>query len=301
MENWSRCSHFNSIGRLHYPSATRVSIWTYSKLLHQHFSFWLDEQHKHMLEDPDICLLLKACKVTKPPGAKLLRATWDPDTVLNYIENMPENNELSIYKLWQKAILLTLWATGRQKCDLLHIPAHPCTKIGFHLEQHIKGYKGPKHAFIQSVTVVHYLKNGKLCSVKTLKAYIECCHNRSLCNNFWVTMTPPYSSSQPNTLQRWAKVLLKEADVDLEEFTPHSTRGVAATRALQQGEPLDTVMEKCAWKKTSTFCNHFCRPATTTTTTKYNTFLKWTRLSSHPKRTPRKKLLQEWKWYWLQS
>ena len=47
-----------------------------------------------MLEDPDICLLLKACKVTKPPGA-----TWDPDTVLNYIENMPENNELSIYKL----------------------------------------------------------------------------------------------------------------------------------------------------------------------------------------------------------
>ena len=55
-----------------------------------------------MLEDPDIHLSLKACKVTKPPGAKLLGATWDTDTLLDYIKNMPENNELSIYKLSQK-------------------------------------------------------------------------------------------------------------------------------------------------------------------------------------------------------
>ena len=67
---------------------------------------------------------------------------------------------------------------------------------------------------------------------------------------FWMTLTLPYSPAQPNTLQRWAKVLLKEAGIDLEEFIPHSTRGVTATWALQQGEPLDTVMEKCAWKKT---------------------------------------------------
>ena len=44
-------------------------------------------------------------------------------------------------------------------------------------------------------------------------------------------------------------------------FTPHSTRVAAANRALQQGEPIDLVMQHCTWASTSTFHKYYYRPA----------------------------------------
>ena len=212
-------------------------------------------------------MLLKASITLKPNTPRIPVETWDPDVVLDFIDKMPSNHNLSVYRLSQKAFVLMLLATGRRKGDLILMSTHnSCMtitdhRITFVLPKPTKGFKGSHNNFMQVIPVPRYPDNSKICPYTTLKDYMSTCRNRSLCFEFWVTTTPPYGPAHPDTLRRWAKTLLKDAGIEIDLFSVHSTRGVVSTRAVEQGEPLDLVMQKCAWASSSAFYEHYYRPS----------------------------------------
>src|SRR2546421_148413 len=70
----------------------------------------------------------------------------------------------------------------------------------------------------------------------------------------------PHRNAAEDTLGRWVKEILNEAGIDMESYSPHSTRSTAATTALEQGVSLDKIMESAGWQSARTFYNHYHRP-----------------------------------------
>ena len=254
----------NYIITLHEQFLRGNSVHQYLRAL----SHIICKECRPMLKDPDIALMIKACRRLKPQVPKLPLNSWNPDDVLDFISALPSNLHLSEYHLSQKAFLLALLASGHRKGDLVYMSTDPDyikqtdTEFTFILPFPTKGFHpGSNHSFMQKVIIKKYPFDHNICPYRALQAYIDRCRNRSLCYGFWVTTTPAWGPASPDTLQRWAKVLLSDTGVDMTIFTPHSTRAAAANRALQQGEPIDLVMQHCAWASTSTFHKYYYHPA----------------------------------------
>ena len=71
---------------------------------------------------------------------------------------------------------------------------------------------------------------------------------------------PPHLNAAEDTLGRWVKETLREAGINMEMYTSHSTRGTSATTALERGVPLDQIMESAGWKNAKTFYAHYHSP-----------------------------------------
>ena len=71
----------------------------------------------------------------------------------------------------------------------------------------------------------------------------------------------PYNSVSRNTLANWLKESLRESGINLDIFSPHSTRS-ASTSAVVSKVPIDTIMRTAGWKSSCTFRKHYKRPVT---------------------------------------
>ena len=71
----------------------------------------------------------------------------------------------------------------------------------------------------------------------------------------------PFSTATKSTIARWIKLGLKLAGIDINMFTPHSTRG-ASTSALVNKVPIDTIIKTAGWTKECTFRKFYRRPVT---------------------------------------
>jgi hypothetical protein len=82
--------------------------------------------------------------------------------------------------------------------------------------------------------------NPKLCILKYLTTYLE--RTALLRNNikpFLITTTKPYRVASANTISRWLKTVLSEANIDVEQFSAGSSRAASTSAAKQAGLPID--------------------------------------------------------------
>ena len=61
------------------------------------------------------------------------------------------------------------------------------------------------------------------------------------------------------TISGWIKQVLKEAGIDINMFSAHSTRGAAASKAVAAGISVDTVLRAGHWASASTFRKFYHR------------------------------------------
>ena len=61
------------------------------------------------------------------------------------------------------------------------------------------------------------------------------------------------------------KVSLKEAGMNLEDFSAHSVRGASASAAFASGAPLDLILKTVGWLNCKTFEKHYHKPIIDTT------------------------------------
>jgi site-specific recombinase XerD len=61
------------------------------------------------------------------------------------------------------------------------------------------------------------------------------------------------------TILNWIKKVLKDAGIDVEIFSNHSTRGAAASKAVAMGASLDSVLSAGHWASSSTFRKFYHR------------------------------------------
>lgn len=70
-------------------------------------------------------------------------------------------------------------------------------------------------------------------------------------DSFFITFRSPYHLISSQTLGRWVKSVLDEADIDIQIFSAHLTRHAANSFAASKGISLDEIRRTAGWSRFS--------------------------------------------------
>lgn len=205
---------------------------------------------------------LKGIFKLRPPRPKY-NCTWDPQQVLNYLENLESNDSLKA--LSSKLITLLALATGQRihtlsliSCDNISIVP---TGIKIRIPALVKTSRAG--SFQPYLDLPYFLHRPKLCVASTLQEYMEKTKSfrSSLDEKLFFTSKPPYRPASKQTLSRWVKETMINAGIDSDLFSPHSTRHASTSAALRKGLSLDKIRKTAGWTdKSSIFARFYNRP-----------------------------------------
>ena len=211
-------------------------------------------------QHPEIVLLIKGIFNRRPPLAKF-NSTWDVDVVLSYLRNQ-ENASLPLKDLAAKLATLLALATLFRSSDLAAISSKSikflANRVSFSLTC---PRKAQKSGALQSFTLER-LSDESLDPVAGLKCYISRTESfRKNSNNdlLFISSVGQHNPVKSQTISNWIKKVLKDAGIDVEIFSSHSTRGAAASKAVAVGASLDSVLSAGHWASSSTFKQFYHR------------------------------------------
>ena len=75
----------------------------------------------------------------------------------------------------------------------------------------------------------------------------------------FIGINNPHNHVSSSTISRWIKLQLQQAGIDTSVFSAHSTRGAAASAALKNGCPINSILESAHWSSESTFTRFYRR------------------------------------------
>ena len=195
----------------------------------------------------------------KPVVPKTL-FTWDVKTVLRYLENM-DNDLLTLRLLSIKVALLIILTTG-QRCQTLkamNLRNIEVTKsfVKIRIGELLKQSKPQKH--LAELFIEAFDSYPAICVVRALRAYLMKTKNLRTDSSLFIITQKPYSAASKSTIAGWLKLGMRLAGIDLNLFTPHSTRS-ASTSATVNKVPIDTIIKTAGWSNDCTFRKFYKRP-----------------------------------------
>ena len=198
----------------------------------------------------------------KRPALPRNTITWDVDIVLNYLKTLSPVKTLSLAKLTKKLLMLLLLLSGHrgQTIHLLDIRNMTLTnsKAKFQIGDIIKTTSPGHH--VNALSFSAYAPDRRLCVIRTLTQYLTVTEPlRGTETLLFVTIKKPHRPVSRDTLRRWVKDVLKASGIDIEMFTPHSTRAASTSKA-SQFVPLKTILETATWSSVSTFTKYYKKP-----------------------------------------
>jgi integrase len=183
--------------------------------------------------------------------AKDLRA-WDISTVLNTVRAWGPSTRLTLQQLQIKTIvLLTLATVTRPRSDI--------GKLQFRdvqlLPESVSWFFRESKEGQEKMSHLSRINDKTVCPVFNLELFLERSTYRReglpedhilflACINY---PTKQSCSIGEKTLAKWLKEVLEEADIDTTEYTAHSYRAAAVTKAIQQGAPIELVKKHANW------------------------------------------------------
>ena len=208
-------------------------------------------------QHPMVSRFLKGVFNIRPPAPKYT-VTWDVDTVLEYICQLPENGDLDLQQLSHKLTML-LALTNADRCsDLAALDLSFHTYSGGGVRFIIPGLTKtrssgpPLESFYPE-----FPDERKLCPVETLKAYerrtLPLRKETSKSNSLFISVRKPHRPVKPATLGRWLKAVLSQAGINTDVFSAHSTRGASTSKAKRAGVSLGDIIKAANWSSVSTF------------------------------------------------
>lgn len=215
-------------------------------------------------QHPKILLLMKGIYNKKPPAAKY-DSVWDVDTVLSHLKTK-ENAALSLCALASKLATLLALATLFRASDLASVNLKSIIfaekRVSFALN---RPRKAQKAGSLQSFSL-EKLDDELLDPVACLRAYIlktevfRGPHNEG---SLFISSVGQHNPVKSVTISGWIKQVLREAGIDINMFSAHSTRGAAASKAIAAGILVDTVLRAGHWASASTFRKFYHREVPT--------------------------------------
>ena len=218
-------------------------------------------------QHPLVSRFLKGVFNQRPPTPKY-GATWDVDIVLQYFRTMPKNEDLSFQTLSHKLAMLLALANADRCSDLaaldLDYVRPQINGIKFIIPGLTKTRRSgpPLEAFYP-----YFTEEPQLCPVKTFEHYQERSQKlrtskQGTRNPLFVSVRKPYKPVKAATIGHWLKKVMKDAGVDTEVFSAHSTRGASTSKARSVGVATADILKAANWSSASTFCRFYCRPVT---------------------------------------
>ena len=192
--------------------------------------------------------------------------TWDVKKVLKFLETM-HNKKLTLRLLSVKVAVLMALATG-QRCQTLSVMDIENMEITqeyvkIRIGELLKQSKPNKH--LAEIFIETFNQNPAICIVTALTFYIKKTENLRTNSRLFIITQKPYSAASKATIARWIKLGLQLAGIDLNLFTPHSTRS-ASTSALVNRIPIDTIIKTAGWTSDCTFRKFYKKPVTNDST-----------------------------------
>ena len=196
-----------------------------------------------------------------PPLPKY-SGTWDVGQVTSFVRtNWGENSKLPLKQLTHKLAILLALVLAQRSSDLarLSVLGRHLTQEGMVLAQMgvaKESRPGSKNS-LNPVTVARFKQNHQLCPVECLEAYLSASlrfRDSPERQQLFLSFQTPHKPVKPCMIARWIKQVLEASGVDKEVFSAHTTRGAAATAAMQAGITLQQVLDRVGWSSQDTFC-----------------------------------------------
>jgi integrase len=187
------------------------------------------------------------------------KLTWDVSVVLQYFKSKYPARKLTIMQLTVKLIILLALVMGQRQQGLHLIDVRnldlkydkvmirygdimKSTKINFHQEE---------------IVVKAYPKDKRLCPVWYLKHYLERTNTYRESRKLFLITQKPFGPASKETIARWLRMGLSEAGIDMNIFTPHSTRSASTSAMRKANVPLSTILKTAGWSSEKTFAKYY--------------------------------------------
>lgn len=209
--------------------------------------------------DPLIKRFMRGIFQLKPTLPRY-NVTWNVNTVLEFLKNLPTNNSITLRLLSIKLATLLALTTG-QRCQTLSVIDinnmdidADCVKI--RIGSVLKQTKPNKH--LSEICIESY-PEGPICVVKSLQQYLDKTKAVRQSSKLFLITQKPHNPASKSTIATWIKLALQLGGIDTSIFKPHSTRGASTSEAIKK-VPIDTVIRTAGWTKENTFRKFYKRP-----------------------------------------
>ena len=166
---------------------------------------------------PLVCRFMKAVFQVRPSLSRS-RIIWDPAVVLNYIEGLVFNDNLSTIQLSRKFTIFMLLVSG-QRGQVLHIldirnMSVSSSRVSFRIDDLLKTSRPGDH--LSELSFDAYAPKNLLCVYDTILSYIRRTSViRESVTAFFLTSRSPFKVASRDTLRRWTKDIMYAAGLDL--------------------------------------------------------------------------------------
>ena len=211
---------------------------------------------KHWL----ICRVLRGVYNKKPVLPN--NVIWDTSKVLKFLEKWHPAKNLSLRQLSIKTVLLcllvsgqrgqTIWAMEKDKLTF----EENCARCTITV---VLKTSGPRH-HTSELVFKRYTPNSALCARHYLSQYRR--RTEKLrgggAKGFFIRTTFPYTPIKRGTLSSWSREGLRLAGVNVDNFSPHSTRAASTSKVKKSGYvKLTTILKSAGWRNAKTFARFY--------------------------------------------
>ena len=183
--------------------------------------------------------------------------TWDPTTLLDFINGMGENTTLTLQQLTYKTVgLLMLLSGSRVHC--IHAFSTLCMtrSEGVYTFYPTVLLKHSRPKFRGNPIIYrNYPSNQNLCVVKALDEYIS--RKTAICTTdaLLITHRRPHKPAHRDTVARWLKDLLQKAGI--KNYTAHTYRAAGTSLAHTLKLSTKDIMKQGQWTRESTWSRYY--------------------------------------------
>ncbi|XP_068989812.1 uncharacterized protein [Neodiprion pinetum] len=213
-------------------------------------------------EDARVRRLFKGIANLRPTKPKY-ESTWDPQLVLNHVEQWGPNEKMSLERLTLKLVTLLALATAQRMQTLASIDIRNIEKSTGLIEIKIPArLKTSKMNKAQPVLSIHfYIEKKYICAASVLESYLnETKDLRGKETRLFVALKKPHKGVSTQTLSKWIKKTLMESRIDTDVFDAYSTRHASTSSAKNNEVNIDAIRKAAGWtERSGTFSRFYDR------------------------------------------
>ena len=193
------------------------------------------------------------------PSLPKYTVMYDPEVVLNYLRTI---TDMTLKSLTLKLTTLLCFLTGQRNqtinsIDITHMHEED-DRIIFYIPDVLKTTTRSSHL---DPLVLQAYHEEALCVVTHIKLYMDVTKSvRNSNTKLLLSYVAPHEPVSTATTARWIKESLKNAGINTQTFTAHSTRSASTSLAKTKGLAVSEIRKAAGWKPGSTFARFYDRP-----------------------------------------
>lgn len=199
----------------------------------------------------------------KRPALPRNMVICDTNIVLNHVKSLsPVKDFVSLKKLTFKTVRMATLLSA-QRSQTIHLFSLDNMSVtpnlyNFRIVQPIKQTRPGRH--LAEIELAAYPENPDLCIVTTMAEYIKRTEPlRGKQTALFISFFRPHKVVSRSTISLWVKTTLQHAGVDMNIFSPHSTRATSTSKA-NSSVSLETILKTPGWSGDSTFRRFYNKP-----------------------------------------